>query len=92
MSKLKILPKKGDLSDPNNWRPIMLLDVLQKIMSSLIAQRLQDLLKVVGIEEQYGFLINRDATTDGVVVVKEATNKRRNAGDYGWVLFVERRI
>jgi len=54
--------------------------------------RLQDLLKVVGIEEQYGFLINRDATTDGVVVVKEATNKRRNAGDYSWVLFVERRI
>ena len=49
MSKLKILPKKGDLSDPDNWRPIMLLDVLQKIMNSLIAQRLQDLLKIVGI-------------------------------------------
>ena len=39
-SKLKILPNKGDLSDPNNWRPIMLLDVLQKTTSSLIAQRL----------------------------------------------------
>ena len=51
LSRLKILPKKGDLSDPNNWRPIMLLDVLQKIMSSLIAQRLE----IVDIEEQYGF-------------------------------------
>ena len=40
LSKLKILPKEGDLSDPNNWRPIMLLDVLQKTTSSLIAQRL----------------------------------------------------
>ena len=28
---------KGDLSDPTNWRPIMLFDVLQKIMSSLAA-------------------------------------------------------
>ena len=88
LSKLKILPKKGDLSDPNNWRPIMLLDVLQKIMSSIIAQRLQDLLKIVGIEEQYGFLVGR-GTTDGVFVVKEATNKRRNAGEDSWVLFVD---
>ena len=28
-------------------------------------------------------------TTDGVFVVKEATNKRRNAGEEGWVLFVD---
>ena len=35
LSKLKILPKKGGFSDPNNWRPIMPLDVLQKISSTL---------------------------------------------------------
>ena len=29
ISKLKILPKKGDLSEPNNWRPIMLLEDIQ---------------------------------------------------------------
>ena len=82
LSKLKILPKKRDL--------IMLLDVLQKIMSSLIAQRLQVLLKIVGIEEQYGFLVGRGITgTNGVFVVEEATNKRRNAGKDSWVLFVD---
>ena len=32
---LKILPKKGDLSDPNNRRPIMLLDVLRKVTGFL---------------------------------------------------------
>ena len=58
LSKLKILQKKEDLSDPNNWRPIMLLDVLQKIMIPLIAQRLQGLLKVVGIVSKY--LIGRE--------------------------------
>ena len=66
----------------------MLLDMLQKIMSSLVTQRLQDLLKIVGIEEQYGFLVGR-GTTDGVFVVKDATNKRRNAGEDSWVLFVD---
>jgi len=54
LSKLKILPKKGDLSDPNNWRPIM-----------------------------------HSGTTDGAFVVKEATDKRRNAREDSWVLFVE---
>ena len=46
------------------------------------------LLKIVGTEEQYGFLVGR-GTTDGVLVVKEATNKRRNAGEDSWVLFVD---
>jgi len=36
LSKLKNLTKKGDLSDPNNRRPLMLLDVLQKIKRSLV--------------------------------------------------------
>ena len=30
---LKVLPKKGDLSDPNNWRAIALMDVTSKIVS-----------------------------------------------------------
>ena len=29
---LKILPKKGDLSDPKNWRGINLLDVVSKVI------------------------------------------------------------
>ena len=33
---LKLLPKKGDLSLPKNYRPISLLNVLSKILSSFI--------------------------------------------------------
>ena len=70
----------GDLGDPNNWRPVMLLDVLQKIVSSLIAQRLQDLPKIVGIEEQYGFFVGRGtAPRRWPSPFKEATDERRNA-------------
>jgi len=55
ISKLKILPKKGDLSDPNNWRPIMFLEVLQMIMSSMFSQRFGALLEHLGLSEQFGF-------------------------------------
>jgi hypothetical protein len=33
---LKLLPKKGDLSLPKNYHPISLLDVLSKILSSIL--------------------------------------------------------
>ena len=33
MGSFKIFPKIGDLSNPNNWRGINLLNVVSKIMS-----------------------------------------------------------
>ena len=38
---LKILPKKGDLSDPGNHRGIMLLEVAYKIVAIIILTRIQ---------------------------------------------------
>ena len=49
--RLKVLPKKGDLSNPNNWRGIMLLGAAGKITSSIISGRLQILLAREGLEE-----------------------------------------
>ena len=37
---MSILPKKGDLSDPNKWWGISLLSCASKIISSVIANRL----------------------------------------------------
>ena len=45
IENLKILPKKGDLSNPNNWREINFLDVVSKLMSILLTIRLQIVLK-----------------------------------------------
>ena len=39
----KMLPKSGDLSNANNWRPIVVLPVLYKIFSELLHIRLQPL-------------------------------------------------
>ena len=62
---LKLLPKKGDLSLPKNYRPISLLDVLSKILSSIIVSRINKHLEKHGLKEQAGFMRNRgcaDAT------------------------------
>ena len=40
IGNLKILPKKGDLSNSNNWRGINLLDVVSNLMSIVLTIRL----------------------------------------------------
>jgi len=84
----KSLPKKGDLSDPNNWRPIMLLEVIQKIMSSMFTQRLAELLTHLGLPEQFGFQKGM-GTTDGSFVLRQSINLRQEAGLDSYVLFVD---
>ena len=86
--RLKMLPKKGDLPDLNNWRGIMLLDAASKILSMIINDRLQRLLKDVGLGEYNGFSNNREAT-DGSSYIRQALKKWRKLGLESWILFVD---
>ena len=54
IENLKILPKKGDLSNPNNWREINFLDVVSKLMSILLTILLQIVLGKLGTPIQFG--------------------------------------
>ena len=54
IGSLKILPKKGDLSNPNNWREINLQDVISKVVSIVITSRLQSTLEKFGTPLQFG--------------------------------------
>jgi hypothetical protein len=57
---LKLLSKKGDLSDPRKWRPIALLDVMSNIVSAIIANRLDEFFQILrGLKEQAGFMSDR---------------------------------
>ena len=86
--RLKVLPKKGDLSNPNNWRGIMLLDAAGKITSSIISERLQILLAREGLEEQCGFSAGRGCA-DGSFALRMALQKRREHGLGTWALYVD---
>ena len=49
------LPRKGDLSDCNNWRGITLLPVPEKVFCKVILNRLQTKVNRTLREEQTGF-------------------------------------
>ena len=73
-AKLRLLPKKGDLSDANNWRGIMLLDCFAKWVGSILGNRLKAVFEKVGMESQNGFRPDRGCT-DGLFTVKLALQK-----------------
>ena len=86
--RLKLLPKKGDLSDLNNWRGIMLMDAIVKMIGSIISKRLQTYLLTFGIEAQNGFMPSRGCT-DGIFILKETLLKRSEHNLDSWVIFID---
>lgn len=88
--KLKEIGKGGgkDLSKPGNYRGIMLLDVVSKVMSALINRRLQELLKVHGRESQNGFTDGRGCR-DSSFALRLALQTLREHGCTSWVAFID---
>ena len=86
--KLTILPKKGDLSNPNNWRGIALEDIAAKCVSSRIVTRLTKHLCSFGIDEQCGCIFGK-ATTDATFTLKSALETLKEHGMSSYVLFVD---
>ena len=55
----RMLPKSGDLSNANSWRPIAVLPILYKIFSRLIYARIHPILEKSQSNDQFGFRIDR---------------------------------
>ena len=88
VGRLVILPKKGNLHLPGNYRGIMLLEVAYKIVAIVIHKRLQPLIESLDHENQCGFRQGRGCT-DAVFTVKMALKKRREHNLETWVLFID---
>ena len=88
MGSLKILLKKGDLTNPNNWRGINLLDISSKVVSLVVTVRLQKALERYGIPNQFGST-PKTGCPDGSFSIKSIL-QMRNAYDLNtWVVFVD---
>jgi hypothetical protein len=85
---LKILPKSGDLSNPNKWRGIALLDICSKAVSSIAATRLANHLKSFGVEEQAGSTPGKGCA-DATFTLKMALQTLHEHDQESWVLFVD---
>jgi len=88
LSRMVLLPKKGDLSLCKNWRGICLLDVFSKIMSSILVARMSELMKTTGFDAQVGFRWDR-GTIDGLFKTFVGLSKRKEHGLETWALFVD---
>ena len=85
---MTVLPKKGDLSDPNKWRGISLLSVGSKLVSSVIATRLGNHFIDVGLDEQCGGVFEKGCI-DGTYNVKQALHTLSQHGADSYVIFAD---
>ena len=86
--RLSILPKSGDLSNPNKWRGIALGDICAKTISSILANRLTKHLAKFGIDEQCGSLFGKGCA-DATFTLKSALQTLREHQQETHVLFVD---
>jgi hypothetical protein len=85
---LAILPKKGDLSDPGNYRGIMMLEVAYKVIAIITAERCYQICERIEHENQVGFRPKRGCS-DGIFNLRMAIKKRREHGCETWVFFLD---
>ena len=54
--------KKGDATNPNNWRPVCLLDATYKVLAAIIAARINPMVCNDWLEEQCGCIMNKSCS------------------------------
>ena len=88
--KTSMLFKKGDASNPGNYRSIMMLAVMQKLALVIVGDRLQLLIESLGAEceEQNGFCRRRGGT-DAMFNLRVGVKKRQEHGLETWVAFLD---
>ena len=82
------VPKKGDLSDPNKWRGVMLMDIRSKVFSSIMTARAFKLLDKHGTRFQFGGTPELGCR-DGLFTLKALLNTRHNHDLASYVSFVD---
>ena len=85
---LAILPKKGDLSLPGNYRGIMMLEVAYKIVANLVHARIEPIIESLDHEAQCGFRRKRGCS-DAIFTVRQLIAKRREHGLETWILLLD---
>ena len=86
--RLRLLFKRGDKRNLDNWRGIMLIDCLAKIMGVVLDCRLGRILSEEALEEQSGFS-GGIGVIDGTFSLKLALKRRREHGKHSYALLVD---
>ena len=84
------IPKKGDLSDCNNWRGISLFDVVCKVTARILQDRLQQLVDEELPVSQCGLRKGRGCT-DMIFAVRQLVEKTWEHLTKAFILFIDLR-
>ncbi len=88
MGLIKLIPKKGNPSKVGDWRPITLLCCGYKLISGIVALRLEKyLMKMLG-RAQKGFLKSKNINTCTMNIIN-SINGAWNSGEPTGVLCVD---
>jgi len=87
-ASIKLIPKKGDVTDLKNWRPISLLSNMYKIISRAINNRLNKVVNRICSRAQKGFNDSR-FTQECLINVIETINHCNQNGISGAVVAVD---
>jgi Reverse transcriptase (RNA-dependent DNA polymerase) len=74
--------KKGNRTNPGNYRPVSLTSMPSKLLESIIEEEICKHLDENGLKEasQHGFMKGRSGTTN-IIEFMEVVTKAHNAGD-----------
>lgn len=74
----KVIPvhKKGDINDPNNYRPISLLPIISKIFEKILYEQIQEYFETNNLftSSQFGFRQGKSTTDAILAFLSEATD------------------
>ena len=82
------VPKRGDLSYPNKWRGVTLMDIGSKRFSSIMCTRLFKIIKKHGVKYQFG-LTPDVGCQDGSFTIKTMLHLRYNHNLPTFVMFAD---
>ena len=80
------VPKSEDLSDPNEWREVTLMDIGSKIFSSIMCTRLFKIIKKHGVKYQFSSTPGLGCQ-DGSFTIKMMLHLRYNQNLLTFVMF-----
>ena len=80
------VPKIGDLSDPNKWRGVTLMDIGSKVFSSIMCARLFKVIKKHGVKYQFGSTPGVGCQ-DGTFTIKKLLHLCHNHDLPTWLAF-----
>ena len=80
--------KSGNLSDPNKWRGVTLMDLGSKIFSLILCIRLFQIIKAHGVKYQFGSTPGVGCQ-DGSFTIKTMLHLQHNHNLPTWVMFAD---